>query len=154
MGSCARYGRAMSDAKNHRRKRRQPERDLQTALVKALPLVLAPDVVWFHVPNGGSRNIREAKNLQRMGVLPGVPDLLFLRRNLPPLFVELKAPKGRASKAQREVGERLKKAVCTVAVVDSMDAAVLVLRVFGFSRLYNLLACERKSAGAQGPGEF
>ncbi len=29
----------------------------------------------YHIPNGGSRNAIEAKNLKRQGVKPGVPDL-------------------------------------------------------------------------------
>ena len=29
----------------------------------------------YHVPNGGSRNAREAANLKAQGVKPGVPDL-------------------------------------------------------------------------------
>ena len=29
----------------------------------------------YHVPNGGSRNAREATNLKAQGVKPGVPDL-------------------------------------------------------------------------------
>lgn len=34
-------------------------------------------MLWFHVPNGGKRNGREAGRLKRMGVRPGVADLLF-----------------------------------------------------------------------------
>ena len=32
----------------------------------------------FHVPNGGSRHVVEAKKLKALGVLAGVPDLILL----------------------------------------------------------------------------
>jgi len=35
----------------------------------------------FHVPNGGSRNGIEGKQLQGAGVTPGVPDLILIWRN-------------------------------------------------------------------------
>lgn len=35
-------------------------------------------LVWFAVPNGGSRHVLEARNLVRQGVKSGVPDLVIL----------------------------------------------------------------------------
>ena len=35
-------------------------------------------LVWFAVPNGGSRHVLEARNLKRQGVKTGVPDLVIL----------------------------------------------------------------------------
>lgn len=56
----------------------------------------------FHVPNGGSRDIREGAKLKAMGVIPGIPDLLCIR----PLFaLELKMPNGRVSPEQRKIHE-------------------------------------------------
>ena len=57
----------------------------------------------FAVPNGGSRNFLEAKNLKMQGVMSGVSDLILLMPNKP-VFIELKAPngKGRQSPMQRE----------------------------------------------------
>jgi len=40
----------------------------------------AKGLLWCHVPNGGSRNVREAAKLKRMGVKPGVPDVLIFER--------------------------------------------------------------------------
>ncbi len=37
-----------------------------------------PNVVWFHSPNGGSRNRIEAAKLKQMGVRPGVSDIVIL----------------------------------------------------------------------------
>ena len=47
----------------------------------------------FHVPNGGSRNKLEAFRFQAMGVIAGVPDIVFLWKGKAYLF-EFKSPKG------------------------------------------------------------
>lgn len=68
-----------------------PERDLHRALVKQLQVRCKPDVLWWHTPNGGSRNVIEAHQLKLMGTLAGVPDLLFFHDGT--LHgMELKAP--------------------------------------------------------------
>ena len=43
----------------------------------------------FHIPNGGSRNVKAAKNLKRQGVKAGVPDLFVpvARRGCHGLFI-------------------------------------------------------------------
>lgn len=64
----------------------------------------------FAVPNGGSRNLREAVNLKAQGVLAGVSDLILLLPNRKVYFIELKNPngKGRQSPAQREFEENVR----------------------------------------------
>lgn len=47
----------------------------------------------FAVPNGGTRNILEAKLLKATGVMPGVSDLILIVKNKI-YFIELKAEKG------------------------------------------------------------
>lgn len=60
----------------------------------------------FHIPNGGSRNAREAANLKRQGVRKGVPDLFIPvpSGGYHGLFIEMKRAdgKGRVSKEQAE----------------------------------------------------
>ena len=58
----------------------------------------------FHVPNGGSRNAREAAILKAQGVRAGVPDLCFpaARHGYNGLFVELKVGKNKPTPQQRE----------------------------------------------------
>lgn len=53
-----------------------------------------PHVLAFHVPNGEKRDRRTAEKLQRMGVLPGVPDWLMFPRGLPKIAIEFKSKKG------------------------------------------------------------
>lgn len=86
---------------------------------------LAPDVVYFHVPNGGDRDLREAKRLKQSGVKAGVPDLIFLAYQRF-YCLELKEPggKGRLSPAQREMHPRLIAAGATaIATLDDLEQA-------------------------------
>lgn len=64
----------------------------------------------FAVPNGGSRNIKEAHNLKLQGVKAGVSDLIILLPKGQVYFVELKNPngKGRQSPNQRAFEESVK----------------------------------------------
>lgn len=48
-------------------------------------------IFCFAVPNGGSRNIIEAKNLKRQGVRSGVADLIILLKKRC-IFIEIKIP--------------------------------------------------------------
>lgn len=70
---------------------------VEWAKLRGLPL--------FHIPNGGSRDPREARNLKLQGVRAGVPDLFLpvARKGRHGLFIEMKREKGgTVSKAQRE----------------------------------------------------
>ena len=40
-----------------------------------------PECIIFAIPNGGSRNLKEAVNLKKSGVLKGTPDLCILLLN-------------------------------------------------------------------------
>jgi len=51
------------------------EADEQVELARRLD---AAGLVWFAIPNGGSRHVLEARNLVRQGVKAGVSDLLIL----------------------------------------------------------------------------
>lgn len=58
----------------------------------------------YHIPNGGSRNKREAANLKRQGVKAGVPDLCLpvARGRYHGLYIEMKAGKNKPSQLQSE----------------------------------------------------
>lgn len=94
---------------------------------------LAPNVVYFHVPNGGSRNAAEGKRLKESGVKAGVPDLIFLAHQRF-YCLELKEPggKGRLSPAQLAMHPRLIDAgVTAIATLDSLaDAKAWCIRNF------------------------
>ena len=61
-----------------------------------------PKLIWFHTPNGGFRNGKEAAKFKDMGVRSGVSDLIFLesRMNYNGLIIELKTKKNEITKNQ------------------------------------------------------
>ena len=68
------------------------------------------NILVYHVPNGGYRNAREAANLKRQGVSPGVPDLCFpfARCGFHGLYIEMKTKTGRATDKQLNWLNRLR----------------------------------------------
>ena len=50
----------------------------------------------YHIPNGGSRDPREAHNLRMQGVKPGVPDICLPvpRNGYAALYIEMKRKSG------------------------------------------------------------
>lgn len=62
----------------------------------------------FAIPNGGSRDIREAMTLKNTGVLSGVSDLQILFPNKC-IFVEIKLPTGVQSDTQKDFEHRVSK---------------------------------------------
>ncbi len=105
---------------------------------------LAPGVVYWHTPNGGSRSQSEGARFKQIGVKPGIHDLLFLR---PTQFesgvygllfgMEWKEPgKGRLSESQLTMHPRLMSAgMAASCVVDNLQDAK------DFCRRYLLTNC-------------
>jgi len=60
-----------------------------------------PRNVIFAVPNGGKRNPVEAMKLKATGLVSGVSDLIVVTKEKV-LFIELKLPKGKQQKTQKE----------------------------------------------------
>lgn len=56
------------------------------------------NILFYHVPNGGYRDYREAAKFKRLGVQPGVPDICVpvARKGYHGLYIELKRVKGGA----------------------------------------------------------
>lgn len=64
-----------------------------------------PELKWmFAIPNGGTRNPREARNLKRQGVKAGVSDIFLplSRGKYNGLFIELKVGKNKPTNKQNE----------------------------------------------------
>ena len=66
-----------------------------------------PRGIIFSVPNGGSRNLLEAKKMKLTGLLSGVSDLIVILPNSKTLFLELKTDKGTQSESQKEFEKRI-----------------------------------------------
>lgn len=94
----------------------------QAAIVEWVRTV-APDLIIFHVPNGGRRSPAEAARLKWTGVLPGVPDLAILARDGRIFFLEVKAPGGSLSSEQRAMFARFVAMRIPCAIVRSIDDA-------------------------------
>lgn len=109
---------------------RRPEQALQQQVAAYLNLI--PDLVWWHVPNGGGRSKVEAGVFKSMGVKPGVPDLHMILPGGKLGMIELKAGKGRASPAQQAFIDAAQEAGAQVFICRSLeDVAATVSRWFG-----------------------
>jgi hypothetical protein len=113
-----------------RRRRRQPEAELQAAVVEHLRWRAKPDALFLHPANGGTRDIREAARFKRMGVLAGASDLLLWHRGNS-FALELKSPGGRLSDAQLEFLARFNDAGGYSASAEGIDRAIACLEGWG-----------------------
>lgn len=72
-------------------------------------------------PNGGSRNVLEAKKLTATGLLPGASDLTIKLPNSRFIDVEVKIPTGKQSPDQIKIENFLKNINCQYIVVYSLE---------------------------------
>ena len=82
--------------------------------------------LMYHVPNGGSRNPIEGRNLKAQGVRAGVPDICLPVPNgrYAALYIELKRPDGgRVSEAQHGWLKALNRAGNLAVVCHGWDEA-------------------------------
>jgi len=106
-------------------RREQPERAFQKLLVQHLRLALPPDVFMTAFPAGGGGKVRGAQ-LKAMGLVAGVPDLMFLYKG-ETHFMELKAPNGKVSPAQVDCQQALFRAGAGTAIVRTLAEAYRAL---------------------------
>lgn len=108
--------------RNSARARRRPEARIQESVCQFLALQeRLGRLLWFAIPNGGSRNLLEAVNLKRQGLRAGVPDLCIIPKVGPVCFIELKSEDGVVSKLQSIWIQNLTGYGCPVAVCRSLD---------------------------------
>ena len=81
------------------------ESSLQTQCVKWFRYQY-PHLVIYAVPNGGSRNVREAQRLKSEGVLAGVADLTILLPQGKSLYIEMKVKGNRQTPNQKEFQQK------------------------------------------------
>ena len=112
---------------------KKPEAKQQARLVAALrrawhllPQEYRPIVA--HVPNGGSRDAREACNLKTQGVLAGFPDLIILCPGARTIFIEMKAADGRVSAMQTLLHPHIADLQYDMIVAYSAEEALAKLR--------------------------
>lgn len=98
-----------------------------------------PRVVWWHTPNGGSRDKREGKRLKETGVKAGVHDILLLWGGI--YGLEFKRPGGQQppekqlSASQQAMHPRMLAAgMVASATVDTLELAKSTVRRWGLVR--------------------
>ncbi len=66
------------------------------------------DLIW-HTPNGGRRDLNEARAFKRLGVRAGVPDVFIAIPSgiYPGYFIEFKSKSGKLTLVQQKMHERL-----------------------------------------------
>lgn len=108
--------------RNGARARRRPEALLQESVCQFLALQeRLGRLLYFAIPNGGSRNIIEAANLKRQGLRAGCPDLCVVPKIGPVMFIELKSEEGTLSRLQSLWLQNLVEYGCPVRVCRSLD---------------------------------
>jgi len=112
-----------------RKRRGNPEALIQRAIIDRLRWF---DVLCHHSPNEGKRTAITGRRLKGEGMRAGWPDLACYGPNGEHALLEVKAPKGRLSDAQRECHAELARKGQVVRVVTSQDEAVSALREAGF----------------------
>ncbi len=100
---------------------------LQIAVANYLNLQY-PSVLWFHPPNGGSRNAIEGAKLKRMGVLKGVSDVIILHKNN--LALELKIKPNKAKPEQMDFLHRVGEMGWSTAICYDFDRAREIIDLF------------------------
>jgi hypothetical protein len=103
----------------------QTEDRLQISCARFLNLQY-PKALWFHTPNGGSRNKIEGAKLKAMGTKKGVSDILIIERNksFVGLAIELKILPNKPTLEQIEFLYQLKLRGWDTAVIYSIDAFI------------------------------
>ncbi len=89
-----------------------------------------PDKIIYAIPNGGSRNIIEASNLKKQGILSGVADLHLPIRsgNYHSLFIEMKYDKGKQTESQIAFQNKVEKFDNKYLVIRSFDEFVTEIK--------------------------
>lgn len=111
---------------------KQKESEEQTAIIEWANIMQhrVPELaLLYHVPNGGSRNVVEAKRLKAQGVKSGVPDLVLpvARGKYHGLYIELKTLRGRVSDTQKQWLDALRNQGYAAIVCRGADEAIAMI---------------------------
>ena len=96
------------------------ESTLQTACVRWFRYQY-PNLIIYAVPNGGNRNVREAKRLKAEGVLAGVADLVVMLPQGKSIYIEMKVKGNRQTENQKEFQKKAIELGHTYAVCYSFE---------------------------------
>jgi hypothetical protein len=126
----------LRDKDPHKAKRvvSHEEADIQAEFFRNVKLFFPtlPDRLLFAIPNGGSRNILEAKNLKRQGVKAGIADVILLipRKGFASLCIEFKTATGKQSDEQKEFQRQAEACGSKYVIVRSVGAAIETVKEY------------------------
>lgn len=104
--------------------KKTPEHDLQVQVINLLRNYY--NLLVFAVPNGGSRNLFEARNLKNEGVMAGVSDLILVLNGVV-IFLELKAGRNKQQETQKIFEKKVKGLGHQYYVVRSIEDVMEIL---------------------------
>lgn len=112
----------------HPQRHRHLEGDIQEACVNWFRYAY-PNYIIFSVPNGGTRNSREAVQLRREGALAGVADLIIVTEGAV-LFVEMKTKHNKQQETQKVFQSNVERLGHTYSVCHSLSEFQLIVERF------------------------
>jgi hypothetical protein len=107
---------------------------IHAGIVEFLTLAAHSKLLWLHVPNGAMVKPSARMYFARLGVLPGVADLLFVLPDKSVAFMEIKGPDGRLSEAQQAFQAKCALLKLKYRVCRSISDAEEILRSWGALR--------------------
>ena len=115
--------------------KRHLEDDLQEVVIRYLR-AFYPKVIAYAIPNGGTRNKKEAGRLKKQGVLKGVPDIFVSQPKTEHgkithgLYLELKIKPNKPSVEQKELMVELEVVGYQTEVIYSFDMAKTIIDTY------------------------
>jgi hypothetical protein len=115
---------------------RAKEYELHCMVADTLRRWCDPAWRYSHIPSGEKRDPATAMRLKRMGVMPGVPDFMFIGPGCL-FFIELKRPGGggRQSEAQADWAQHIMRCGFGYHCTDDYADAIGTLRDLGIVRM-------------------
>jgi hypothetical protein len=110
------------------------EFSIHVAIADLLRRWALPGWEWTHLPFGELRSPATAGWLARMGVKRGYADFAFFHADGRVAFMEVKREGGKLSPDQQRIADHMRKAGHRFEVVDSIEAAISTLVVWGVVR--------------------
>jgi len=114
-----------------RAKPRAIEHKIQVALMDYLAIAARPEIYYFAIPNQSNRHINNAGKMKAEGVRAGSPDLCFMLPQGRVGWLEMKAPDGSLSDAQKAFRDRALELGHHWAMARSIDEALVPLTQWG-----------------------
>ncbi len=109
------------------------EAQIQKAVIKHVRQRGVSRLVYFHVPNGGRRGKKEARQLKNMGTQAGVSDLIFYHKK--EFFaLELKADDGRPTEPQLTFHSDVRHNGGHAVVAEGLSEALAILEAWQLIR--------------------